>query len=162
MARVDEHFSNKQAHTSGFSTVLQSFYRHELNLVPEVQYHPTWFHCLLRISNLPRLSWWWHKNWDDVSCFLIHTSFFTPSHRSPLAWNIPALNFAMPAFTLVLTGNSANCFGGLESLRTCYLGYTPAVWTATGLFFLNEESSVLTEALQGLPRAQVLRHPFMD
>ncbi len=45
-----------------------------------------------------------------MSCFLLHFSFFTPSHRSPLARSIPApkfSNLAMPAFTHVLTCNTA-------------------------------------------------------
>ncbi len=44
-----------------------------------------------------------------MSCFLTHPSFFTPSHRSPLARSIPAPKFtklAMSAFTHVLTCNT--------------------------------------------------------
>ncbi len=45
-----------------------------------------------------------------MSCFLIHPSFLTPSNRSPLVRPIPApkfSNLAMPAFTHVLTCNTA-------------------------------------------------------
>ncbi len=51
-ALVNEYFSYKQAHPRRLSIVLKWFYHHEPNRVPECQYSPTCFLCLLQISNL--------------------------------------------------------------------------------------------------------------